>query len=73
MHSDEQVAQIAASIRELGFTNSIRTDENQGIIAGHGRMLAAKELGLAKASQDDPADLLLGSCGACASSFRDGR
>ena len=47
-HSDEQVAQIAASIKEFGFTNPILIDENQGIIAGHGRLLAAKELGLEK-------------------------
>jgi ParB-like chromosome segregation protein Spo0J len=45
-HSEEQVAQIAASIREFGFTNPILIDANQGIIAGHGRLAAAKELGL---------------------------
>ncbi len=47
------------------------SDENQGIIAGHGHMLDAKELGLENAGQDDPADLPLESCGACASSFQD--
>src|SRR5512138_3319254 len=45
-HSEEQVAQIAASIREFGFTNPILIDSKQGIIAGHGRFAAAKELGL---------------------------
>lgn len=45
-HSDEQVAQIAASIREFGFTNPILTDGENGIIAGHGRLQAARKLGL---------------------------
>lgn len=45
-HSDEQVAQIAASIREFGFTNPVLIDANGTIIAGHGRVLAAKKLGL---------------------------
>lgn len=45
-HSDEQVAQIAASIREFGFTNPILIDDADGIIAGHGRVLAARKLGL---------------------------
>ena len=45
-HSDEQVAQIAASIREFGFTNPVLIDEEDGIIAGHGRVLAAHVLGL---------------------------
>lgn len=44
-HSDEQVDQIAASIREFGFTNNILIDENGTIIAGHGRVLALKKLG----------------------------
>ena len=43
-HSDHQVAQIAASIREFGFTNPILIDESNGIIAGHGRILAARKL-----------------------------
>jgi len=47
-HSDEQVAQIAASIREFGFTNPILTDGDSGIIAGHGRLQAARKLGLAQ-------------------------
>lgn len=45
-HSDAQVAQIAASIKEFGFTNPILTDGENGIIAGHGRVLGAKKLGL---------------------------
>ena len=44
-HSDEQVAQIAASIKEFGWTNPILIDGNNGIIAGHGRLLAARKLG----------------------------
>jgi ParB-like chromosome segregation protein Spo0J len=45
-HSDEQVAQIAASIREFGWTNPILVDGENGIIAGHGRVLAARKLGM---------------------------
>jgi len=45
-HSDEQVAQIAASIKEFGFTNPILIDEDNSIIAGHGRLLAARQLDL---------------------------
>lgn len=45
-HSPEQVAQIAASIKEFGFTNPVLIDEDNGIIAGHGRLLAAGKLGL---------------------------
>ena len=45
-HSDQQVAQIAASIREFGFTNPVLIDQEDGIIAGHGRVLAAHLLGL---------------------------
>ena len=47
-HSPEQVAQIAASIVEFGFTNPILVDSMDGIIAGHGRLLAARKLGLAE-------------------------
>jgi DNA modification methylase len=47
-HSPEQVAQIAASIVEFGFNAPILVDSNSGIIAGHGRMLAARKLGLAE-------------------------
>lgn len=46
-HSNDQVDQIAASIREFGFTNPILVDSADGIIAGHGRLMAAKRLGLA--------------------------
>ena len=45
-HSDQQVAQIAASILEFGFTNPVLIDEEDGIIAGNGRVLAAHLLGL---------------------------
>jgi ParB-like chromosome segregation protein Spo0J len=48
-HSDAQIAQIAASIVEFGFCNPILVDSNAGIIAGHGRLLAARKLGLAEA------------------------
>lgn len=44
-HSAEQVAQIAASIKEFGWTNPILVDGTNGIIAGHGRLLAARKLG----------------------------
>ena len=44
-HSDEQVAQIAGSIKEFGWTNPILVDGSNGIIAGHGRLLAARKLG----------------------------
>ena len=45
-HSDEQVMQVASSIKEFGFTNPILIDDDGGIIAGHGRLIAAKKLGL---------------------------
>jgi ParB-like chromosome segregation protein Spo0J len=45
-HSDAQVRQIAASIEEWGWTNPILIDEDSGIIAGHGRLMAADKLGL---------------------------
>ena len=45
-HSPEQVAQIAASITEFGFLNPILVDSNDGIVAGHGRLSAARELAL---------------------------
>ena len=44
-HSDAQVAQIAASIREFGWTNPVLLDGDNGIIAGHGRVMAAQKLG----------------------------
>jgi DNA modification methylase len=46
-HSPEQVAQIAASITEFGFTNPVLIDADNTLIAGHGRVLAAQQLGLA--------------------------
>lgn len=45
-HSDAQVAQLAASIREFGFTNPVLIDDQNNLIAGHGRLLAARKLGL---------------------------
>ena len=47
-HSDGQVAQIAASIKEFGFCNPVLIDGDGGIIAGHGRVLAARKLGMAE-------------------------
>lgn len=47
-HSPEQVAQIAASIREFGFTNPVLVGNDNDIIAGHGRVLAARKLELAE-------------------------
>ena len=45
-HSDAQVAQIAASIDAFGWTNPVLVDGRNGIIAGHGRVLAARKLGM---------------------------
>ena len=45
-HSPAQVAQIAASISEFGWTNPVLTDGERGVIAGHGRLLAARQLGM---------------------------
>ena len=47
-HDDAQIAQIAASIKEFGWTNPILVDGDKGIIAGHGRLMAAQKLGMAK-------------------------
>jgi ParB-like chromosome segregation protein Spo0J len=47
-HSEAQVDQIAASMVEFGWTNPILIEENAGILAGHGRLLAARKLGLAE-------------------------
>jgi DNA modification methylase len=47
-HSDAQVAQIAASIKEFGWTNPVLVDGANGVIAGHGRLLAARKLSLAE-------------------------
>ena len=45
-HSDEQINQVASSIKEFGFTNPVLVDEQNGIVAGHGRVMAANKLGL---------------------------
>ena len=45
-HSKEQVEQIAKSIKEFGFTQPVLIDENNNVIAGHGRILGAKKAGL---------------------------
>lgn len=45
-HSEEQISQIAASIREFGWTNPVIIDDNGMILAGHGRVLAAERLGM---------------------------
>jgi DNA modification methylase len=45
-HSDAQVAQIAASIKEFGWTNPVLVDGDNGVIAGHGRLLASRKLGI---------------------------
>jgi DNA modification methylase len=47
-HSDQQIRQIEASIAEFGFTSPILVDTHHGILAGHGRLLAARQLGLEK-------------------------
>lgn len=44
-HSEAQIAQIAASMKEWGVTSAVLVDEDGGIIAGHGRVLAARKLG----------------------------
>jgi len=56
-HSDEQVAQIAASIKEFGWTNPILVDGSNGIIAGHGRLMAARKLGFKEVPTIELADL----------------
>ena len=45
-HSDEQVSKIAASIKEFGFLNPVITDGENGIVAGHGRVMAAQRIGM---------------------------
>jgi site-specific DNA-methyltransferase (adenine-specific) len=56
-HSDAQVAQIAASIKEFGWTNPILVDGDNGIIAGHGRLMAARKLGYKEVPTIELADL----------------
>ena len=55
-HDDAQVAQLAASIKEFGFRNPILVD-GMGIIAGHGRLMAARKLGLEKVPTIDCSDM----------------
>lgn len=49
VHDDNQITQIASSIKEFGFNNPVLIDDSNGIIAGHGRVMAAKKLGLIEA------------------------
>lgn len=56
-HSDAQVAQIAASIKEFGWRNPVLIDGENGIIAGHGRVLAARKLGMKEIPTIDGSDM----------------
>jgi ParB-like chromosome segregation protein Spo0J len=56
-HSDAQIAQIAGSIREFGFRSPVLIDGENGIIAGHGRVEAARKLGLAEVPCIDCSDM----------------
>ena len=56
-HTPEQVDQIAASIREFGFTNPVLVDEQGSVIAGHGRLLAAHKLGITEVPSIELVDL----------------
>ena len=56
-HSPEQIAQIAASIKEFGFTNPILLDAQNGIIAGHGRLQAARMLEMKEVPTIELSDL----------------
>ena len=56
-HSDAQVAQIAASIKEFGFRTAVLVDADNGILAGHGRVLAARKLGLEEVPTIDGSDM----------------
>ena len=49
-HDEQQVSQIAASIKEFGFNNPIAIDGENGVIAGHGRLMAAQKLGYCRNS-----------------------
>src|SRR5471030_2942018 len=73
-HTDAQVAQIAASIREFGFTNPILVDGERGVIAGHGRLLAARRLGLTEAPTIElrQCTTIIESRGACLSTSSPG-
>ena len=57
MHNETQVAQIAASIKEFGWRNPVLVDGNNGIIAGHGRVLAARKLGITEIPTIDCSDM----------------
>lgn len=57
LHPDAQISKIAASIKEFGFINPIITDGSKSILAGHGRLLAAKKLGLENVPTIDAAHL----------------
>ena len=48
VHNEEQINQLIASIKEFGFTNPVLIDENKTVIAGHGRLTAAQQMGLEK-------------------------
>lgn len=56
-HSDQQINQIAASIREFGFRSAVLIDGDNGIIAGHGRVLAAMKLGMDEVPTVDGSDM----------------
>ena len=56
-HSEEQITQVAASIKEFGFLNPVITDGDNGIIAGHCRIMAAKNLGIKQVPCIDAAHL----------------
>lgn len=51
-HSKKQIKQIARSIERFGFTNPVLVDRTNGIIAGHGRVEAAKQLGIGMVADD---------------------
>lgn len=57
VHSDIQIGQIAASIREFGWRTAVLVDGENGIIAGHGRVLAAQKLGLKEIPTIDGSDM----------------
>ena len=60
-HSDSQVGQIAGSIREFGFVNPVLVDADGVLIAGHGRVLAAKRLGAGDGAGAAPRPSLAGT------------
>src|SRR3954462_7859586 len=59
-HSKKQVQQIAAAIKRFGFTNPVLTDESNSVIAGHGRLEAAKLLGLREVPAVRLSDMSIG-------------